>query len=85
MNYLERKTLKIVQKKYDEVFSKIESIKYRIESVLSTENNDSKIVFNYKTLIKELESLLNDDLHSIHEWLYALAQNHTYKQSEEGR
>ena len=77
MNYLEKKAIKIVQKKQNELYGKIESIRHKMNSILNSEDNKPKIVINGETLVKELESLLDNDMHSISEWLHALESNHS--------
>ena len=75
MNYLEKKAIKIVQKKQNELCSKIDNIRYKISSISNLDNDKTTTVINGETLIKELESLLDNDFHSIREWLHALENN----------
>ena len=77
MNYLEKKAIKIVQKKQNELYSKIESIRYKISSISNLDDDKTTTVINGETLIKELEALLDNDMHSISEWLHALESNHS--------
>ena len=75
MNYLEKKAIRVVREEQDKAFSKIDNIRNKIRSVTNSEGKE-KIALNYETLIKELESLLDNDMHSISEWLHALESNH---------
>ena len=73
---MEKKAIKIVQKKHGELYSSIDKIRYKVMSVLDSKDKETKIVLNPETLKGELESILDNKLHSIHEWLHALEKNH---------
>jgi len=74
MNHLESKAIDIVIDQHNNLFSKIDNIRNRIRSVVISEKPED-IIYSHKMLIEELESLLDNDLHSMHEWLHALKTN----------
>ena len=75
MNTLESKAIDIIIAEHNTLFYKIDNIKHRIKSVVTSEESKTNIVSSHKMLIDELESLLDKELHSMHEWLHALKNN----------